>query len=171
MRKNHRTWCKNVEIVRAELKTKRAQASLSLKKEKLGGKSRRATFAKVWFRVILESRAVSPAILLVRWRHFLFARLSRRGSKEFLQRHNSARNFRPLGERISLTISIQEGAIGFRYSANSASTTLVKCLESCRRQEKRAIGEWYACRAAFPDQLLLDPCTLIQCARKIEKVI
>jgi len=63
---------------------------------------------------ILESGAVSAAIPLVSWpprrrRRSLFALPSRIG--RILQCHNSARNFRLAGERISTT-SIQEGASG-----------------------------------------------------------
>lgn len=89
---------------------------------------------------IPESRAISPAITLVSRRpHGIFLLLvCQEGSEEFFQRHNSARELPP-SERISAT-SIQEGATGLWYFANSFPTTLVKCLESCRREEKRAIG-------------------------------
>lgn len=98
---------------------------------------------------ILESRAVSPFYLLAAaLTAFSFACLSQR--KNFcsvITRRGTS--VQPTNAYRLLRYKKVQGT-GFWYSAHSASTTLVKCLESCRQEEKGAISE----RRAYPRQLL-----------------
>lgn len=96
----------------------------------------RAPVVQLQFEAIPESRAISLAISLV-------SRRLERCFSFYSSITTDRKNFCSVitrRERISAT-SMQEGATGFWYFANSSSTTLVKCLESCRREEKRATDE------------------------------